>query len=162
MSDRKVLVLYFSWGGHTRKAAKQIAAAIGADLHELKPEKPYPRLYPICAARAKKERDRDERPAFAALGTDLAAYTDIVIGYPAWWYTCPMLVLSFLAQHDLAGKDVYLFDTHGGSGPVGTEDVRAVCKGRVRDCIDGSHLTNDTIRAWLGDHDSKEETAWKW
>ena len=149
MPERNFLTVFFSWGGHTRKAAKMIAETTGGDLFELKPEKAYSKIYPICAAQAKKERDRNVHPAFAGGIADLSQYTDIVIGYPAWWYTCPMIVLRFLEQYDLTGKNVYLFNTHGGSGPVGTDDIKKLCSGTVHKSIDGNHLTQDTVREWL-------------
>ena len=149
MPERNFLTVFFSWGGHTRKAAKMIAETTGGDLFELKPEKAYSKIYPICAAQAKKERDRNVHPAFAGGIADLSQYTDIVIGYPAWWYTCPMIVLRFLEQYDLSGKNVYLFNTHGGSGPVGTDDIKKLCSGTVHKSIDGNHLTQDTVREWL-------------
>lgn len=37
----KVLVTYFSAEGTTAKVAERLAAAIEADLFEIKPEKPY-------------------------------------------------------------------------------------------------------------------------
>jgi len=149
MPERNFLTVFFSWGGHTRKAAKMIAETTGGNLFELKPEKAYSKIYPICAAQAKKERDRNVHPAFAGGIADLSQYTDIVIGYPAWWYTCPMIVLSFLEQYDLSGKNVYLFNTHGGSGSVGTDDIKKLCGGTVHKSIDGNHLTQDTVREWV-------------
>ena len=61
MPERKFLTVYFSWGGHTRKAARLIAETTGGDTFELRPEKSYSRIYPICAAQAKRERDKDVR-----------------------------------------------------------------------------------------------------
>ena len=149
MPERKFLTVFFSWGGHTRKAAKMIAKTTSGDLFELKPEKAYSKIYPICAAQAKKERDKDTRPPYVGGIADISQYTDIVIGYPAWWYTCPMIVLSFLEQYDLTGKNVYLFNTHGGSGSVGTDDIKKLCKGNVHKSIDGNHLTEADVREWL-------------
>ena len=40
----KVLVAYFSASGVTRKLANNLADAIGADLFEIVPEKPYSKL----------------------------------------------------------------------------------------------------------------------
>ena len=37
----KVLVAYFSASGTTAKLAKNLASAIGADLHEIQPKTPY-------------------------------------------------------------------------------------------------------------------------
>ncbi|SFX13773.1 flavodoxin [Ruminococcus sp. XPD3002] len=149
MPERKFLTVFFSWGGHTRKAAKMIAETTSSDLFELKPEKAYSKIYPICAAQAKKERDKNVRPSFQDDIADLSKYTDIVIGYPAWWYTCPMIVLSFLEQYDFTDKNVYLFNTHGGSGSVGTDDVKKLCRGNVHKSIDGNHLTEAAVREWL-------------
>ena len=149
MTERKFLTVYFSWGGHTEKAARLIKEVTGGDIFELRPEKSYSKIYPICAAQAKKERDKDARPSFEGGIADISQYTDIVAGYPAWWYTCPMIVLSFLEQYDLTGKNVYLFNTHGGSGPVGTDDVKKLCRGNVHKSIDGNHLTEAAVREWL-------------
>lgn len=41
--SKKILVAYFSASGVTAKAAKALAEAAGADLYEIKPEKPYTR-----------------------------------------------------------------------------------------------------------------------
>ena len=149
MTERKFLTVYFSWGGHTGKAARLIKEVTGGDIFELRPEKSYSKIYPICAAQAKKERDKDARPSFEGEIADISQYTDIVAGYPAWWYTCPMIVLSFLEQYDLTGKNVYLFNTHGGSGSVGTDDVKKLCRGNVHKSIDGNHLTEAAVREWL-------------
>ena len=80
MPERKFLIVFFSWGGHTRKAAGLVAETTGGDIFELRPEKSYSKIYPICAALAKKERDKDVRPAFAGSIAGISQYTDIVIG----------------------------------------------------------------------------------
>ena len=38
---KKALVVYFSPSGVTARAAKEVAAAVGADLYEIRPEQPY-------------------------------------------------------------------------------------------------------------------------
>ena len=38
---KKTLVVYFSASGVTARAAKEVAAAVGADLYEIRPEQPY-------------------------------------------------------------------------------------------------------------------------
>ena len=37
---KKTLVAYFSASGVTARAAKEVAAAVGADLYEIRPEQP--------------------------------------------------------------------------------------------------------------------------
>ena len=41
MDKQKKLVAYFSCSGVTARAAKAVAEAAGADLYEIKPERPY-------------------------------------------------------------------------------------------------------------------------
>lgn len=40
MSDKKILVAYFSCTGVTARAAQKLAEAAQADLYEIKPEQP--------------------------------------------------------------------------------------------------------------------------
>lgn len=37
-------------------------------------------------------------------------------GHAIWWYSCPMAIYSFIDQHDLTGKQIYLFCSHGTGG----------------------------------------------
>lgn len=39
--NQKILVAYFSATGVTARTAKEIADAVGADLYEIRPQKPY-------------------------------------------------------------------------------------------------------------------------
>ena len=41
MTDKKVLVAYFSATGTTKRVAENLAKATGGDLYEIKPLKPY-------------------------------------------------------------------------------------------------------------------------
>ena len=104
----------------------------------------------MCAKAAKVERDKNQRPEFIGKIENFDEYTDIVIGYPAWWHTCPMIILSFLDKYDCAGKKVHLFNTHMGSHSVGSELIREHCKGEVFDSMDANKLKQDSqIREWL-------------
>lgn len=67
-NDKKVLVAYFSHSGNTRAVAERIAAATGADLFEIVPQKPYPAEYRAVVDQARREIAADYRPA---LKTDL-------------------------------------------------------------------------------------------
>ena len=62
-NDKKVLVAYFSHSGNTRAVAERIAAATGADLFEIVPQKPYPAEYRAVVDQARREIGADYRPA---------------------------------------------------------------------------------------------------
>lgn len=108
-SDSKVLVAYFSWSGNTQEMASYIAQQTGGDLLEIQPETPYPTDYNECGEVALAERDNNERPAIANLPESIDEYDTILIGYPIWWHTAPMIIGTFLESYDLTDKEVYPF-----------------------------------------------------
>ena len=147
----KTLIAYFSWSGHARMTADRIARVTGGNLFEIVPQVEYPRHYAKCAIKAKAELAENARPAFVGEVENFDDYTDIIIGYPAWWHTCPMIILTFLEKYDFTGKTVRLFNTHMGSHTVGTDLIREHCKGEVLESKDANALKKESqIKEWLG------------
>lgn len=147
----KTLVVYYSWSGTTEKAAKRIAKITDGDLVKLEPEKAYPASYGMTALKSLVEQIIHARPKLKTTIPNLKEYDRILIGFPIWWYNCPMLVCSFLEQYDFTGKQVYGFCTHGGSGPSKSfATMQKTCKtGTVVECVDAGSLTEQKIREWL-------------
>lgn len=118
----KNLVLYFSVYGTAKAVAEEIAKQTGADLVPIEPDIPYDSNrdhYNTLAAYAKKEHDEDMRPAIKN-EFDIAAYDNIFIGYPMWWYTFPMIIYTLFDKYDFSGKSIIPFNTHMGSRDGGT------------------------------------------
>ena len=116
----KELVAYFSASGTTARVAKNLAAAAGADIYEIKPAVPYSRddlNWMDKQSRSSVEmRDKNSRPALADTDANNAAYDTIFIGFPIWWYIAPTIINTFLEAYDFSGKKIVLFATSGGSG----------------------------------------------
>lgn len=112
----KTLVAYFSRTGNTRVIAGQIHRARGATLFEIKPAAAYPEDYEETVAQARRERDSGFEPALQARVVDMASYATVYLGFPIWGETAPPVIRSFLSNHDLAGKTLIPFLTHGGYG----------------------------------------------
>lgn len=112
----KSLVAYFSRSGNTRVVAGQIHRARGADLFEIVPARPYPDDYFETVEQARQERDNGYEPALKAKAPGIADYETVFLGFPIWGETAPPLIRSFLTAHDLAGKTLIPFITHGGYG----------------------------------------------
>ena len=112
----KTLVAYFSASGTTAKVAKELAAAVGADLFEITPAKPYTRAdlnWQDKQSRTTIEmNDEACRPAIV----DMAAYDTVFLGFPVWWYVEPRIIDTFLEAYDFSGKTIVPFATSGGSG----------------------------------------------
>ena len=115
----KCAVIYFSWSGNTRFAAETVAKKAGADLFEIKAEKPYTSDFNKCCDEAKPECYGKKLRAIKPIeGLDLAKYDLVFVGTPNWWGTMAPPVRTWVTQSKdaLKGKTVCLFQTHGGGG----------------------------------------------
>jgi flavodoxin len=112
----RTLVAYFSRSGNTRVIAGQIHRARGAELFEIEPARAYPEDYFETVEQARQERDSGYEPPLKGLGPDLTNYRTLFLGFPIWGETAPPVIRSFLAGHDLSGKTLIPFITHGGYG----------------------------------------------
>lgn len=135
MADR-TLVAYFSASGVTAGAASALAAALGAELYEIRPAVPY--TGGDLNWRDKRSRssvemnDPASRPELADRNAGIAAYDRIFLGFPIWWYTAPRIINTFLESYDFTGKTIILFATSGGSGLGKTaDDLAPSCPGAV-------------------------------
>lgn len=149
----KTLVVYYSRTGTTETVAKQIASLLGADLFKVERKEPYPDDYTATTEVAKEEKEANARPELATyLPRDtVAAYDTIFFGFPIWWGTAPMPMLSFLNFYDLGGKNIYTFCTSGSSPISGsTADIRSNAPGAK--VTEGKRFTasdTDAVRAWI-------------
>ena len=136
-----ILVVYFSRTGenynvgvieegNTSKLAKIIAAQTGANLFEIVPETAYPDDYDAMLDVATQERENNERPAYLGQIDNWEQYDTVFVGYPIWWGGAPMILYSFMEDHDWSGKTVIPFNTHEGSGQGNTvAQVESLCPG---------------------------------
>ncbi|MEO9786261.1 MAG: flavodoxin [Aurantimonas coralicida] len=124
-SASRVLVAYFSRSGNTRVIAGQIRRATEADEFEIRPRRPYPADYEETVAQSHRERDSGFEPELESSVSDLSRYETIYLGFPIWSGTAPPVIRSFLSQHDLSGKTVLPFITHGGYGLGNSEALLA-------------------------------------
>ena len=116
----KALVAFFSASGVTKKLASNLADAIGAELFEIVPEKPYTDEdlnWQNSNSRSSVEmNDRACRPAITSKVENMAQYSVVFIGFPVWWYREPSIIDTFAESYDLSGKTIVPFATSGSSG----------------------------------------------
>lgn len=95
---------------------KKIQSETRADLFEIELQNPYPTDYSACVEeyRADKRENR-VRPLKKKMG-NIADYDIIFLGSPIWSGTIAPPVKTFLSGHDLSGKRIIPFVTHGGGG----------------------------------------------
>lgn len=151
----RILVAFFSRSGNTRVIAGLIHRALATDLFEIEPAAPYPDDYLETVEKATRERDRSFEPALKATLPNLAGYETLYLGFPIWGETAPPVIRSFLAAHDLAGKSLVPFITHGGYGAGSSRAVLAshAPKARLREGFllqaDQERQTMNAVNGWL-------------
>ncbi len=141
--------------GNTEIAMKMIADMIDADMFKIEMKKPYSKEYDKCIDEAKKDLNSKARPEIKDFPYDMSSYDTIILGYPNYWGTVPMAVLTFLEGNDLSGKRILPLCTNEGSGMGRSEkDISAACPdSTVADglSVNGSRVADSgkSIRKWL-------------
>ncbi|MBQ4493397.1 MAG: hypothetical protein II972_02185 [Elusimicrobiaceae bacterium] len=124
----KVLVIYYSWMGHTQAIANQIAALTKADVYRIETAEVF-KSSPAFYTRVKKDLLNKNYPELKGSMPDLSSYDTIFVGGPVWWYTMATPLYSFLGQVDFKGKKVVPFSTQGSNSGSFLEDFKTNAKG---------------------------------
>ena len=148
----KTLIAYFSAeSGTTARVAKDAAKALGADLYEITPEKPYTAAdlrYTNPLARCNREFFAKKDVPVAGEIENFADYDTVLIGFPIWYGCAPLVVSTFCKGYDWTGKRVAIFATSGGSGIGKTEE-------KLRPYLPGAEILGAKLV-----HSGAEAAAW--
>ena len=108
----RILIAYYSYSGNTENAAQILRRLTGADLVEIAMQRPYRgNIYDVSQA----DLNGNVRPALTTRVDNMADYDIVLLGYPTWWATLPMPVVTFLTSYDFKGKTILPFSSHGGT-----------------------------------------------
>lgn len=162
----RVLLAYFSRAGenfstdrtdvgNTAIVAGFIEDALGCDAYEIVASEPYPFAYEDTKVRAQQELADDARPTLADEAPDLADYDVVLLGCPIWYGSEPMVVRTFLESGDFAGKTIYPFTTHGGSG------LGSVISD-YRDLVPGATVSSDALAIVGSNAEGSQSEAIAW
>ena len=99
--------------------AKELAAAVGADIHEII----HAQLYTSADLDRTNRKSRSSvemsgrsfRPAAANREEDISQNDVVFVGFPVRWYVAQMIINTFPEQYDLSGKKTVPFAASDGS-----------------------------------------------
>ena len=141
-------------GGNTEIIARMIQEEIGGDVVLIETENKFSNEYNTVVEEGK--HTKNSRFKATKTKVDLSKYDNVFIGFPAWWYDMPDPTFDFLEKHDLSGKKVFVFCTHGGSGLMRTiseiqkiEPKADVCKTGFDVYYTGVARAKDDVVEWL-------------
>ncbi|KAF1299465.1 flavodoxin [Enterococcus sp. JM4C] len=121
--EKKILT-----AGNTAIVAQKIATHLKVPLYEVEPVNGYPKSYEETIARAKEEQETRQFPDYQPFPISLENYSNLFVGFPNWWGSFPRVIASVLTSQALAGKVIYPFCTHEGSGMGDSvEELRKLC-----------------------------------
>ena len=157
-NESKVLVVYYSASGNTKKAVEYIAAATGGDMFELAPTEVYSSAdlnWSDKNSRVSKEHDdpdlRDVELEYNTVD-NWDSYDTVFIGYPIWWGIAAWPVNSFVQLNDFSGKTVIPFATSTSSG-LGESGKLLEKQAGTGNWQDGrrfkSSVTEDEVNSWI-------------
>lgn len=110
----RILVVYHSRTGYTRRVALDLAGRLGADLDVIRIVQPMhgPVGYAMCAI----EAVAGLAPALRRQEKNPAEYDLVVLGTPVWFWSLASPVRSWLEAFGRRGRRFAFFCTMGGSG----------------------------------------------
>ena len=155
MTDKKILVAYFSATGTTEKVAEKLAKTTGADLFKIIPAQPYTAddlNWQNPNSRSSVEmQDKTSRPAISSKVENMQVYDAVFIGFPVWWYREPSVIDTFMDSYDFSGKAVIPFATSGGS-PIGASGKNMQILAPAAKVFDGKcfsvMISEDELQNW--------------
>ena len=147
-SDKKTLIIYYSYSGTTERVAERLQTLTNADLYELELENPYTGDSNEVSDRVFAERDADKMPELSGELPDLSEYDRILIGTPVWNADMSNPVASYLEQTDFGKKTVAPFWTY-------ITDQGSTAKNFVKRCRNAEMTDGLAIRSANGLSDDK-------
>jgi menaquinone-dependent protoporphyrinogen IX oxidase len=122
-----IRIAYFSWQGHTRKVATDLAGKLDAELVRIEPAQGD--IAGICIAAAAMKAALSMSSPIRPCRTDLAGIDRLVIATPVWAHKVPPYVNSYLsAVTGGEGKPFHVITEMGSSG---SESAIAVVRKRL-------------------------------
>ena len=145
LSNKNILIVFFSHSGNTQEIATQIYDETGGDVLELYPVNPYPRQYNEVVELAKQETQSNFLPELEPYSNDVESYDIIFIGSPVWWYTVAPPIKTFLSENNIEAKIIIPFCTHEGSGQAMSFDhIKALVPDSI--VLDGFECFGSSVK----------------
>ena len=122
---KKVLVLYYSFEGNTKKVAEVLASTLGAQIEEIKPVEELKSKGFSKFIWGGSQVVMGKKPEIVEIKSDLSEYDLIFVGSPIWAGTYAPPIKTLL-EDKLENKKIAYFYTHDGGYKKATEKGKEV------------------------------------
>lgn len=125
--DKKILVVYYSRSGTTKKIAQEIADFLSCDIEEIIDEKDRTGIKGFITGG--KDAMKRELTEIKQIEKDPSNYDIVIIGTPVWAANITPAIRTYIAQNKDKFKQVAFFCTTGGTGIEKTFiEMEVACK----------------------------------
>ncbi len=146
MAAAKILVVFYSRSGTTRRIAEALSKALECDLEEI--TEPRPRTGSLGYFRSLLEASRKRPSTILPKKHEVTSYDLVVIGTPVWAWSPSSPVRAYLMATANKLPEVAFFCTLGGSGSESAfaqmtsivgKKPRATCAITQQDVLSGNY-----------------------
>ncbi len=98
--------------GTTEQVADRLQSLTGADVYRIYADRVYTDNADKLGEESKIEKETGARPSVKGPLPDISGYDTVILAYPIWHGTVPMVVRTFLESLDFSGKVIIPVATH--------------------------------------------------
>ena len=128
MDNKRRIVIYHSYSGHTKMIANIIKKKLDCDVLELEPKYEFSSDYDEVVKEYQNNEKDKSTVDIKDSNINLDNYDVIIIGSPVWWYSITPVVREFLKENNLEGKTVIPFATNAGWLGRTFKEIEELCK----------------------------------
>ncbi|MCW8807965.1 MAG: hypothetical protein OQK79_07620 [Rhodanobacter sp.] len=124
---RRILVVYYSMTGHTRRIAEEVVAALNADCEEIREPRKRHGLGGVIRALFDALTGRE--PPIEPVQRNPNDYDLLVLGGPVWARRMASPVRSYARKHAGKARQIAFLCTEGGSGAEQAfDELQQICR----------------------------------
>jgi flavodoxin len=123
--NMKILVVFNSRTGNTRKVAEELVRILGADLEELLEEKSRKGI--IGYIRTGQESMKKEVGSIKPTQKDPSTYDLVILGTPIWAWTMSVPIRTYISLNKDKFRSVAFFCTNDGNKKLTFEEMETAC-----------------------------------
>ena len=161
LENKKVLVVYYSNSGHTKKIAENIRNVVGGDIKQIELVEKYPAKRVAMSKIVKQQMKENHLPAIEWL--DISDYDVVFVGSPIWNGKISLPTKAFLSTQDFEHKIIIPFFTYSGGAMRGkiSDEIYTITKNakmlRAKFFFgNGICLQKQQIMKWLNELSAEE------
>ncbi len=154
LTNKKILTVYYSNGGHTKEVAQKLSSIVGGDIKEIQLNEQYPNNMFTMSKIVRKQMKQGYLPEINDI--DISNYDIVFVGSPIWNFSISLPIKTFLKNNNFGNKTLIPFFTYSGGANknkiineiqdlVNTNDI----KKSLFMFENGIFLTKEQLIKWL-------------